>query len=80
MGEERAQKATSSATQTRHEVVQNNLRNVVGGSAVARNLFASLKTTQLWEKIEVGLHMQKKVRRDYGLCLSVVESVPWETQ
>lgn len=47
MGKEGAQKATRSATQTRHEVVQNNLRNVVGGSAVARDLFTSLKTTQL---------------------------------
>jgi len=51
MGEEGTQKATRSTTQTRHKVVQNNLRNVVGGSAMAGDLFASLKATQLWAQM-----------------------------
>ena len=41
--EQRTQKAASSATQSRHKVIQNNLRNVVGGSAVTGDLFTSLK-------------------------------------
>lgn len=47
MGEEGAQKAARAAAQTRHEVVQDDLRDVRGGPAVTGDLLARLETTQL---------------------------------